>query len=132
MDTVQGILTFMQRFTGSCLQSLRQRFVVWTKPDTTSLLLLTLTDLSRSKSELVAENVRLASTIDHPASTRETACLYQDGPHAPGASGQNGTHLEASTFHRPARDAAALASSGISAFLEVQISSGCVQTIDNR
>ncbi len=61
MDTVQGILTFMQRLTGGCLQSLRQRFVVWTKPDTTSLLLLTLTDLSRSKSELVAENAFLAN-----------------------------------------------------------------------
>ena len=48
----------------------------------------------------------LTSATRHPASTGETACLYQDGPHAPGASGQNGTHLEASTVHRPTRDEA--------------------------
>jgi len=82
MDTVQGILTFMQRLTGGCLQSLRQRFVVWTKPDTTSLLLLTLTDLSRSKSELVAENallrqqlIILRRQVKRPACTRTDRIL---------------------------------------------------------
>ena len=42
-----------------CLRSLNDRFVAWTKPDTTSLRLGTLTDLARSKSELVAENALL-------------------------------------------------------------------------
>src|SRR5215469_15800021 len=56
MDTVRGIFTFITRLTGLCLHSLHQRFVAWTTPNTTSLLLGTLTDLSRSKSELVAEN----------------------------------------------------------------------------
>jgi hypothetical protein len=121
MDTVQGILTFMQRMTGGCLQSLQQRFVVWTKPDTTSLLLGALTDLSRSKSELVAENARLASTIDHPASTRETACLYSDGPHTPGPAGKHSAGLETGPRHRSARDASAVASSGLQALLEVQV-----------
>src|SRR5438034_8768940 len=55
MDIVQRILTSITQLTGLCLQSLHQRFVTWTKPETTSLLLLTLKDLSRSKSELVAE-----------------------------------------------------------------------------
>jgi putative transposase len=63
MDTVQGILTFMKRLTGVCLQSLHQRFVAWTTPDTTSLLLGTLTDLSRSKSHLVAENALLRQQL---------------------------------------------------------------------
>ncbi len=45
MDTVQGILTFIKWLTGVCLQSLHYRFVAWTKPDTTLLLLGTLTDL---------------------------------------------------------------------------------------
>jgi hypothetical protein len=42
-----------------CLRSLNDRFVAWTKPDTTSLILGTLTDLARSKSELVAANALL-------------------------------------------------------------------------
>jgi hypothetical protein len=69
------ILTFVTGLIGVCLQSLNDRFVAWTEPVITSLLLLTLTDLARSKSELVAENARLASTSDHPTSTGETACL---------------------------------------------------------
>lgn len=63
MDTVQGILTFLKRLTGVCLQSLQQRFIAWTKPDTTSLLLLTLTDQARSKSQLVAENALLRQQL---------------------------------------------------------------------
>src|SRR5215472_12410196 len=63
MDIVHGILTFMKRLTGVCLQSLHHRFVAWSKPDTSSLLLLTLTDLSRSKSELVAENALLRQQL---------------------------------------------------------------------
>jgi hypothetical protein len=43
----------MTRF---CFQLLHYRFVVWTKPATTSLMPGMLTDLTRSKSELVAEN----------------------------------------------------------------------------
>jgi hypothetical protein len=66
MDTVHGILTFMKRLTGGCLQSLHQRFVAWTTPDTPSLLLLTLTDLSRSKSQLVAENALLRQQLIQP------------------------------------------------------------------
>ena len=56
MDTVQGILTFIKRLTGVCLQSFHHRFITLTKPATTSLLLGTLTDQARSKSHLVAEN----------------------------------------------------------------------------
>jgi hypothetical protein len=55
MSTVQRILTFVTGLTRFCLQSLHHRYVTWTKPDTTSLLLGTLTDQARSKSELVAK-----------------------------------------------------------------------------
>jgi putative transposase len=65
-----------------CLQSLHHHFVAWTKPDTTSLLLLTLTDLSRSKSELVAENallrqqlIILRRQVKRPACTRSDRIL---------------------------------------------------------
>ena len=58
-----GILTFFKRLAGHGFQSLHQRFVAWTTPDTTSLLLATLSDLARSKSELVAENALLRQQL---------------------------------------------------------------------
>jgi len=63
MDTVQGILTFVSCLTRFCLRLLNVCFVAWTKPDTTSLLLGTLIDLSRSKFDLVAENALLRQQL---------------------------------------------------------------------
>ncbi len=63
MDTVHRILTIIMRLTRFCLRSLHHRFVAWTTPDTTSLLLGTLTDLARSRSELVAENALLRQQL---------------------------------------------------------------------
>jgi putative transposase len=60
---VHGILTFFKRLAGHGVQSLHHRFVAWTKPETTSLLLATLTDQARSKSELVAENALLRQQV---------------------------------------------------------------------
>ena len=82
MNTVQRILTCIKRLIGLCLQSLHHRFVAWTKPDTTSLLLGTLTDLARSKSELVAENaflrkplIILRRQVKRPACTKTDRML---------------------------------------------------------
>ena len=61
--TMHGILTFIKRMTSLCLQSLQDRFVDWTKPSSTSLVLGTLNDLTRSKSELVAENALLRQQL---------------------------------------------------------------------
>src|SRR5215469_14226900 len=63
MDTVHRILTFVTCMTRFCLQSLHHRLVAWTKPNSTSLLLATLTDLARSKSELVTENALLRKPL---------------------------------------------------------------------
>ena len=60
---MQGILTFIRQLTRFCLQSFHHRYVAWTKPDTTSLMLGMLTDLARSKSELVAENALLRQQL---------------------------------------------------------------------
>jgi hypothetical protein len=60
---VHRIITFIKRLTYLCLLSLNHRFVAWTKPDTTSLLLGTLTDLARSRAELVAENALLRKPL---------------------------------------------------------------------
>lgn len=60
---MQRILTFVTCMTRFCLQALHHRFLAWTKPDTTFLILGTLTDLTRSKSELVAENALLRQQL---------------------------------------------------------------------
>ena len=82
MSTLQRILIFILRFTGLCLQLVNQHFVAWTKPDTSSLLLGTLTDLARSKSELVAENaflrqqlIILRRQVKQPACTKTDRML---------------------------------------------------------
>jgi putative transposase len=72
---VHRILTFIMWLIGLCLQSLHHRFVAWTKPDTTSLLLGTLTDLARNKSELVAENALLRQQVKRPACTKTDRML---------------------------------------------------------
>jgi hypothetical protein len=63
MDTVHRILTIITWLTCFCLQSLHHRFVDWAKPNTTSLLLGTLIDLSWSNSQLVAENALLRQQL---------------------------------------------------------------------
>jgi putative transposase len=80
--TVQRLLTFFKRLAAHSFQSLHHRFVAWTKPDTTSLLLGTLTDLARSKSELVAENaflrqplIILRRQVKRPACTKTDRML---------------------------------------------------------
>jgi len=53
----------LQRLKGHCLYALTSRFARWTKPLRTSLPLATLTDLGRSKSELIAENALLRQQL---------------------------------------------------------------------
>jgi putative transposase len=60
---VHRILTFITWLIGLCLQSFHQRFVAWTKPDTTSLIAGMLIDQARNKSELVAENAFLRQQL---------------------------------------------------------------------
>ncbi len=58
-----GVFTSLQLLLGGCLKALSSRFARWTKPLRTSLPLATLTDLGRSKSELVAENALLRQQL---------------------------------------------------------------------
>src|SRR5438477_12521138 len=58
-----GIVTTLQRLKNSCLDAVSSRLTRWTKPLSSSLLLSTLADLSRSKSELVAENALLRQQL---------------------------------------------------------------------
>ena len=57
--TVHAILTFITRLISMSFQSLHRRFADWTKPSNTALILGMLTDLTKRKSELVAENAFL-------------------------------------------------------------------------
>ena len=50
-----GVFMYLQRLKIGCWDALSSRFARWSKPLLTSLPLATLTDLGRSKSELIAE-----------------------------------------------------------------------------
>ena len=56
MYIMSRVLTHTLQLKGFSLDVLHHRFVRWTKPLTSSLLLGSLADLSRSKSQLIAEN----------------------------------------------------------------------------
>src|SRR5215469_13375480 len=58
-----GVLTYLQPLKDGCWHALSSRLTRWTKPLTSSLLLATLTDLGRSKSELIAENALLRQQL---------------------------------------------------------------------
>src|SRR2546421_3285162 len=57
------ILPHLKRLVGSPVKELRARFLQWTNPLTSSLPLSTLTDLGRSKSQLIAENALLRQQL---------------------------------------------------------------------
>ena len=58
-----GIFTSLKRLLDGCLEALTSRFARWTKPLRTSLPLSTLNELSRSRSQLMAENALLRQQL---------------------------------------------------------------------
>ncbi len=124
MDTVQRILTFITRLTRFCLQSLHHRYITWTTPGPTSLLLLTLTDLARSKSELVAENAFLRKPlIVLRRQVKRTACTKTDRMLLVLLARIVRTWKQTLFIVQP-ETRLALASSGFQALLEIQVE-GC-------
>ncbi len=76
------ILSRLKLLVVPYVKELRARFVHWTKPLTSSLLLGTLVDLGRSKSELIAENaflrqqlIMLKRQVKRPACTKADRIL---------------------------------------------------------
>ncbi len=57
------VLPYLKGLIRSCLDRLHTRFARWTRPLTPSLLLGTIADLGRSKSELMAENALLRQQL---------------------------------------------------------------------
>jgi putative transposase len=79
---VHAILTSLKQLASIGFQALNHCFLDWTKPASTSLILGTMTDLARSKSELVAENallrqqlIILSRQVKRPACTRADRLL---------------------------------------------------------
>jgi len=58
-----GMVTRLRRLKNGCWDALSARLTRWTKPLQTSLPLATLTDLGRSKSDLIAENALLRQQL---------------------------------------------------------------------
>jgi putative transposase len=58
-----GVFTHLRRLLDGCWHAFSSRLTHWTKPLTSSLPLQTLTDLGRSKSELMAENTLLRQQL---------------------------------------------------------------------
>jgi putative transposase len=61
--SVNPVLPSLKRLIRSCLDRSHTRFVRWTRPHNTSLLLGTIADLGRSKSELLVENALLRQQL---------------------------------------------------------------------
>jgi hypothetical protein len=117
---------------GLGLQSLHHRYVAWTKPDTTSLLLGTLTDQARSKSELVAENALLRQQllvlrrqVKRPACTKTDRMLLVLLARIVQSWKQALVIVQED-------DAPAVASPGLQALLEIQVQSHFCHTQDLR
>jgi putative transposase len=77
------VFTPLRRLLEGCWLTLASRFTRWTKPLVTSLPLETLTDLGRSKSELLAENallrhqlIVLKRQVKRPAVTKTDRMLF--------------------------------------------------------
>src|SRR5438874_2938722 len=62
-SSMAGVVTPLMRLLDGCRYALSSRLTHWMKPLTSSLPLSTLTDLSRSKSELIAENALLRQQL---------------------------------------------------------------------
>jgi putative transposase len=58
-----SVLTHLRRLKSGCLDALSSLFARWTKPLWTSLPLATLTDIGKSKSQLIAENALLRQQL---------------------------------------------------------------------
>ncbi len=77
-----SVLTHLLRLKEDCWDALSSRFAGWTRPLGTSLPLATLTDLGKSKSQLIAENallrqqlIMLKRQVKRPACTKTDRVL---------------------------------------------------------
>jgi hypothetical protein len=110
-SSVSGLLILLKRHIHSCSHRLHQRLLQWTRPTTRSLLGATLTDLGRTRAELVAENALLRQQLILRRQVKREA-VYQDRPAPPAAACAGCQELETGAPHCSARYPPRLASSG--------------------
>ena len=60
---VTAVLTSLQRRFQRMFSRARQRVLQWTKPTSRTLLVGTLNDLARTKTDLIAENALLVTSL---------------------------------------------------------------------
>ncbi|SRR6266567_6050941 len=99
---MHGILTFIKRLTAF----VSSRFTTASSPGQNRALPLSCWGADRPCQKQVRTRGRKRAPTKasyHPPSTGETTWLYQNGPNASGASGHDGSDLEASAFHRSGR-----------------------------
>jgi hypothetical protein len=60
---MHSLLSLAKKTLGRCFQTIHLKFIALTKPADPSLLMASLTDLSRSKSQLLAENALLRQQL---------------------------------------------------------------------
>jgi len=106
------ILSRLKQLVGTSLDVLHVRFIDWTKPLSSSLPLGTLSDLARSKSELVAENallrqqlIILKRQVKQPACTKTDRIFLVLGARAVRAWKQTLFLVQPETFLRWHREA---------------------------
>jgi len=129
---VQKILLFVTRLTWLCLQSLHHCFIACTKPDTASLMLGTLTDQARSKSELIAENALLrVPLIILKRQVKRPICTNTDRMLLVLLASLVRTWKQALVILQP-ETRLARAASGLQALLEIQVQSHVCHTQDLR
>jgi putative transposase len=127
---VHCLLTSIKRLTCNCFRALNHCFVDWTQPSTTSLMLGTVIDQARSKSELVAENALLPKPlIILRRQVKRPACTKGDRMLLVLLARMVRTWKQALFIVQP-ETRLAVASSGISALLEVQVQSRFSSTED--
>jgi hypothetical protein len=129
---VHCLLISIKRLTCNCFRAFNHCFVDWTQPASTSLVVGTMTDLSRSKSELIAENallrqqlIILRRQVKRPACSKRDRMILVLLARASRAWKQ-------ALFIVQEDDAPAVASSGISVVLEVHIQSSIFQAKATR
>ena len=129
---MQRVVTFIKRLVSICLQSFHYRFVDWTKPASASLVVGTVADLARTKSDLVAENALLRKPlIILCRQVKRPVCAKTDRILLVLLARMVRTWKQV-LFIVQEDNAPALASSGISALLEIHIQSSIFQTKDTR
>ena len=122
------VLISIKHLVCSCFHLLQHGFLCWTRPLNTSLLLGTLADLARGKSERVAENALLRQhLIILRRQSKRPVCTTRDRSLLVLLARATQSWRQALLIVKE-DDPVALAPSGLSSFLEAQVESDCEYT----